>query len=174
MLDGADLGDGTLIRANFSQADLNGANLHRADLGGANLYATDLGGVNFRDANLWAANLSSAQCQDTDFTNARLDHTNFADTDLSLTKGLQSVYHAGPSEISISTLYKSNGQIPESFLRGCGAPNTFIDFARSLVNKTMDFYSCFISYSNKDKEFAERLYADLQTKVCAAGLRLKT
>ncbi len=28
----------------------------------------------------------------------------------------------------------------------------------------MEFYSCFISYSTKDQEFADRLYADLQAK----------
>jgi TIR domain len=28
----------------------------------------------------------------------------------------------------------------------------------------IDYYSCFISYSSKDQAFAERLYADLQSK----------
>jgi TIR domain len=50
------------------------------------------------------------------------------------------------------------------FLRGCGVPDTFITFARSLVKSAIDFYSCFISYSSKNHEFAERLYADLQNK----------
>ena len=30
--------------------------------------------------------------------------------------------------------------------------------------KPIDFYSCFISYSDKDSAFAERLHADLQAK----------
>jgi hypothetical protein len=30
--------------------------------------------------------------------------------------------------------------------------------------RPIEFYSCFISYSNKDQEFAERLHADLQGK----------
>ena len=30
--------------------------------------------------------------------------------------------------------------------------------------KPIDYYSCFISYSSKDQDFAERLYADLQTE----------
>jgi hypothetical protein len=35
---------------------------------------------------------------------------------------------------------------------------------KSLVANPIEFYSCFISYSTKDQEFADRLYADLQNK----------
>ena len=79
-------------------------------------------------------------------------------------KGLAAVLHTGPSTIGIDTLYKSGGKIPEIFLRGCGLPEDFITYARSLTTKAIDFYSCFISYSSKDQAFAERLYADLQNK----------
>jgi hypothetical protein len=34
----------------------------------------------------------------------------------------------------------------------------------SLLNQPIQFYSCFISYSTKDQEFAERLHADLDNK----------
>jgi hypothetical protein len=34
----------------------------------------------------------------------------------------------------------------------------------SLVGTAFEFYSCFISYSSRDQEFAQRLYADLQAK----------
>ena len=34
----------------------------------------------------------------------------------------------------------------------------------SLNGKTFEYYSCFISYSSKDQDFADRLYADLQNK----------
>ena len=34
----------------------------------------------------------------------------------------------------------------------------------SLVDEPIEFYSCFISYSTKDQDFAERLHADLQAK----------
>jgi hypothetical protein len=50
------------------------------------------------------------------------------------------------------------------FLRGAGVPDTFIDYIGSLVGKPIEFYSCFISYSTRDQEFADRLYADLQAK----------
>jgi hypothetical protein len=89
-------------------------------------------------------------------------YTTFADTDLSGVIGLDTVRHQGPSSIGIDTLYKSRGRIPDTFLRGAGVPEDLITYAHSLVNTPFDFYSCFISYSTKDKAFAEKLHADLQ------------
>jgi hypothetical protein len=43
-------------------------------------------------------------------------------------------------------------------------PEDFIVFMKSLVGKPIGFYSCFISYSSKDQEFAERLHTDLRSK----------
>ncbi len=43
-------------------------------------------------------------------------------------------------------------------------PETFISYARSLVGRAIEFYSCFISYSTADQAFAEKLHADLQRK----------
>jgi hypothetical protein len=54
--------------------------------------------------------------------------------------------------------------IPESFLRGAGVPDDFITYTKSLIANPVEFYSCFISYSTKDHEFADRLHADLQNK----------
>ena len=88
----------------------------------------------------------------------------FADVDLSAAKGLETVKHCGPSTIGIDTIYKSRGKIPEVFLRGCGVPDEFIAYIGSMVGRPIEFYSCFISYSTKDQEFADRLYADLQAK----------
>ncbi len=88
----------------------------------------------------------------------------FGDVDLSAAKGLDTVQHEGPSKIGIDTLYKSKGKIPEVFLRGCGVPDEFIAYIGSMVGRPIEFYSCFISYSTLDQEFAERLHADLQAK----------
>ena len=72
--------------------------------------------------------------------------------------------HVGPSTVGIDTIYKSGGKIPEAFLRGCGVPDNFIEYMHSLAGQAFEFYSCFICYSTKDQEFAERLHADLQAK----------
>jgi len=94
------------------------------------------------------------------------DNTVFADVDFRKVKGLETVRHVGPSDISISSIYLSEGKIPELFLRGCGLPDDFIRQIPALVAavQPIQFYSCFISYSSKDEEFAQRLHADLQSK----------
>jgi hypothetical protein len=45
-------------------------------------------------------------------------------------------------------------------LSGCGVPEEFIEMIPALVGmlQPIQFYSCFISYSGKDEEFARRLY----------------
>lgn len=74
------------------------------------------------------------------------------------------VLHIGPSIIGIETLFKSKGEIPESFLLGCGAPEQFITFMPSLIGviEAFQYHSCFISYSTKDEDFAKRLHSRLR------------
>ena len=79
-------------------------------------------------------------------------------------KGLETVIHKGPSTIGTDTLLRSQGDIPETFLRQAGLTDTFITCVRSLVQNPIEYYTCFISYSSQDQEFVERLYADLQAK----------
>ena len=89
---------------------------------------------------------------------------------LSKASGLDSVEHDGPSTIGIDTLFLSQGKIPETFLRGCGVPDALIVQQRALVGsmEPIQFYSCFISYSTKDQDFAERLHSKMRDK----GLRV--
>ena len=68
--------------------------------------------------------------------------------------GLETVVHTGPSTIGVDTIVRSRGKIPESFLRQAGVPDTFIEYIPSLTMEPTQFYSCFISYSSIDEEFA--------------------
>src|SRR5262249_35656237 len=88
----------------------------------------------------------------------------FADMDLREVKGLEEVNHDGPSTIGIDTIYRSEGKIPDVFLRGAGVPQPFIVQMKALVAsmEPIQFYSCFISYSHDDKPFARALYDTLQ------------
>jgi len=158
-LSGALLGGANLRLANFLLADLRGAqliavNLNRADLKFANLSRADLIGADLGRADLGGANLEGAT----------VGRSIFVDVDLSAVKGLDTVEHLGPSTVGIDTIYKSKGKIPEVFLKGCGVPDNFIAYIGSLVGQPIQYYSCFISYSSKNQDFAERLHADLQSK----------
>jgi hypothetical protein len=164
----ADLSRACLIEANLSGADLTGANLReadlsKADLSGANLSGANLSGANLRGADLSWANLIGADLSGADLSRAFVGWTVFASVDLREVKGLDKVHHIGPSTIGIDTIYLSQGEIPEVFLRGAGVPDDFIKYMRSLTGKALQFYSCFISYSDKDRDFVEHLYKDLQS-----------
>jgi len=152
----ANFGSTTLYRANFTEAHLRATRFSGADLRFADFKRAYLDGADFTEARLEGA----------DFTGSYLDGTNFGNNDLSDVKGLEAVIHQGPSNIGIQTIYRSNGKIPESFLRGCGLPESFIVQVSALIGalEPIQFYSCFISYSSKDQKFAERLHADLQSK----------
>lgn len=163
-----------LDKTNFRSADLSNASFNRSRLIDANLTHTNmtwatfkktaLDNADFDGAGLINADFSDAVFRNTNLSNCWIMHTKFIQNDLSEVRGLETVHHGGPSEISVSTLYLSRGDIPEKFLRGCGVPDGFITYMRSLVGKAIEFYSCFISYSNKDEEFAKRLYSDLQSE----------
>jgi hypothetical protein len=161
---GAKFVGANLVRAEFHGANLVGANLSGASVNGAHFSGAKLAGANLSGAGLAATNFRDSDITGVDFTGALASLTNFADVDLSAAKGLEAVVHEAPSNIGINTIYASHGKIPEVFLRGCGVPDEFINYIGYLVGRPIEFYSCFISYSTRDHEFAERLHADLQAK----------
>lgn len=179
-LKGADLATADLENANLKNADLTGADLAKATLRGADLTKADLTLATLLGATLRGANLTGANCMratltwtnfawaalsGVNFNKAHLGFTIFASTDLSEAQGLDSVFHDFPSTIGIDTLFRSQGKIPISFLRGAGVPENLITYIPSLTAPgSLQFYSCFISYSTKDQDFADRLHADLQNK----------
>jgi uncharacterized protein YjbI with pentapeptide repeats len=114
-------------------------------------------------ANLFNVDFFDADISDADLRGASVGYTSFGNVDLSVVKNLETVQHEGPSTIGIDTIYRSQGKLPETFLKGAGVPDSFLDYMRSMVGKPIDYYSCFISYSSKDEALARRLYADLQS-----------
>jgi len=175
----AQLDNANLDLTNLSNANFNGASLWKvtlresiicnaqfceADLSCASFHDSKLSRSTYYGADLTYANLGFAELDDTNFTKVKIGWTTFGNNDLSGIKGIDTIEHVGPSIIGIDTIYKSKGNIPEVFLRGCGVPDQFITYARSLEADPVQFYSCFISYSNKDQEFAEQLHVDLQNK----------
>jgi uncharacterized protein YjbI with pentapeptide repeats len=146
-----------LYGANLSDADLRGADLSLAELNHADLRGAHLGGADFRGADLRGADLFGANLRE-----AIVGGTIFGALDLRKVKGLETLRHAGPSTIGTDTLDLSQGDLPEAFLRGAGLSDTSIAYAHSLKSHPIEYYTCFISYSSKDSDFATRLHADLQ------------
>jgi uncharacterized protein YjbI with pentapeptide repeats len=182
----ANLRGASLLRSAVDKADLEEANLQAAFLSGAFLLYSNLRSSNLRDAiisgadfsnsDLSHADLSGALAAHTNFSSADLTHTNFtnifltntllANVDLSSVQGIAHCRHHGPSTLDYRTLARS-GVLPLPFLRGCGLPDVLIDYLPSILSSSIQFYSCFISYSTIDQAFADRLHADLQ----ASGVR---
>jgi uncharacterized protein YjbI with pentapeptide repeats len=159
LLNAAKLYGAELRRANFAEASFLNADLTVADLRAANLSGAKFGGADLGGTNLVGAIVSGA-----DFTDAIIWETILGSLDLSTAIGLDRVKHRGPSILGIDTLFQSNGEIPEVFLRGCGVPERFISYVHQLVGKPVEFHSCFLSYSTEDEEFVQRLYTDLQAR----------
>lgn len=175
----AKLGEVDLRRADLRYADFRYANLNQSNLRFANLSEANFKGAIFdfadlSEANLTKANLSKTSLICTNFRSAKFSETNllqaklinviFSDIDLRTAKGLETVEHVGPSTIGIDTIISSHGDIPEIFLQQAGVPPSIIEQIPALIGslKPIDYYTCFISYSSKDEDFAKRLYADLQ------------
>jgi len=170
-LSGANLSEANLREADLKWTNLEGTYLMKADLSGASLLGANLsraspGGADLSGADLREANLTRVSFYDANLDRVQLNETIFADVDLKNCKNLDSIIHRGPSPIDIRTLQQS-GPLSLVFLRGVGLPDTLIEYLPSLLNQSIQLYSCFISYSSKDEEFVRRLHADLQDK----GLR---
>ena len=180
----ADLRGADLSGANLSGADLSGADLSVANLSMPTSAvptsamcrpqrSANLSGANLSDANLTvptsavptsAVPTSAMPTSAVPTSREFCARTIFANIDLSEVRGLDSINHKGPSTVGIDTLFLSKGKIPEGFLRGCGVPDVLIVQQRALVGamEPIQFYSCFISYSTKNQDFAERLHSKMR------------
>jgi hypothetical protein len=161
-LRGANLTGTDLRNANFTRADLQGASLCQAEVFRCLFDFTNLQASLFREAEIDGSIFIRDACLlDADFSGAICSGVSFSDVDLSGAIGLETAQHRGPSSISIDTLVRSRGKIPEVFLRGCGLPDAWIANIPDLIGalEPIQFYSCFISYNNKDEGFAKRLHS---------------
>ena len=204
-LRGADLSNADLSRANLSiaylrKANLSEANLHESKVRGAilreaNLYRADLREADLINANLSLATLSFAKLtgvslswanlSQTDLRSADLTYATLASTlvacELSEARGLDKTHHGGPSYVATQTLSQFKGDIPETFLRGCGLLPWEIK-ACKLYDKTLNpmqvteiqneifdqrthgplfIGGVFISYSHENSTVVDKMYQHL-------------
>jgi len=157
-LSGAYIESSSLFSMNFENVNLEGAVLQNS-----NCYATSFKNVNFKSADLTLVNFTLASLDNADFNGAYLGNTIFGDCNLSLVRNLETCEHQHSSIIDHTTLILSDN-IPIAFLRGCGLPDFIIENISVMKGDPIVFYSCFISYSSNDDEFARRLHSDLQNR----------
>src|SRR6266568_5056922 len=97
-------------------------NLKGKNLQGIDLANFKLAGANLSEANLINAHLSRCDLTQANFSNAIMGRTVLVKVDLRTVKGLETVQHQDSSGIDTATIYQSEGDIPEAFLRGAGVP----------------------------------------------------
>jgi len=165
---GSDLSDAELVGADLTRCDLDGSVVRNTKFSGAMMQHASLRhaktqNVDLSGANLQHAKLSGISLRGADLTNCSFGDTLFLDVDLASARGLDTCSHQGPSGVDFLTLRKSD-PLPLNFLRGVGLPDNVIDYLPSLLSRPIEHYSCFISYSSFDQEFANRIHADLQNR----------
>jgi hypothetical protein len=133
-----------------------GADCIESDLSGAVLVDADLTGVNFTRANLTEADLGGAR-----FHSAVFRETTLNGCRLAHVTGLDQAIHLSYSYIDYKALDRSPG-LPAIFLQGCGLSDKEINFYGGPVFR--EYCSSFISFSQRDGEFADKLYRDLQRR----------
>lgn len=170
----ADLSGARLWRANLIQANLNKAKLLESYLSNAKLRGADLREADLHKAILESADLSKAEVDNANFKNSIFAKTVLADIDLSKAKSLETVTHLSSSHVSTNTLFKSQGNIPEIFLWGCGLPKILIQNLPSMMDEATQYYSCFIIYEQGQKDFAQQLHKRLKAKNIHCWLDEKT
>jgi len=158
-----DLSDSRLENISFRSMHCTSISFERASLRNVFFQFVMLDQSNFREAHVHETTFDWCQMGKIDFTGSHFFRNTLVHLSLECALGLDTIKHHAPSSIGIDTFFLSGG-LPEPFLRGAGVSEEFIRYASSLVNKAIEYYSCFLSYSSKDIEFARRLCNDLQGK----------
>src|SRR5680860_122632 len=162
-----------LSHSRFDDSILRGIVLRDATFHAASLVDTDLSGADLRDVSFKGAflngtNFNRALLAGADFTDAELSRTLLTDVDLSEVKGLDAVHHLTPSEISMSTLTASRYKLSPTFLRRAGVSRGLIEDLANGQRFARQYETCFLSYTSKDRPFAEKIYGSLE----GAGVRV--
>ena len=186
-LDGARIAGTSLERAILKRArlsnswvfesDFRGAELQKVSLHRTMISETKLDDASFDGSVLGESTIERASLGGASFAHATFGGGVFADLDLSGALGLETAIHSSPSTVGVDTIYRSGGEIPDEFLRGCGVDPRIQRILTGEAGARSDaFYewsseggairlqSCFISFSYEDKPFASRLQRSLNDR----------
>ena len=157
----ANLEEANLAGANLSYTDLSWANLNGANLRGATLTATTLMLADLTGADLRGATITGAELESAVLMNTLLGFTKLVNCDLSMTIGLETSRHSGPSAISLDTLASSKGMIPAVFLQNAGVAQPLLAAQDVMRSETRTYPATLIVGSLEDGELASRLRTGL-------------
>lgn len=160
----ADLRDANLEHASARNATLRGADLRGANLSVADLRGADLERADLRNTVLFDTVFASGKLESAEFAGAELSGTVFSQCDLTGVIGLDDCLHFGHSCVDFLTQSSLPEEARSAFLLGCGLPVSYLNNVGSLISSQtpLELNSCFISYTELDSDFAERLYAGLR------------
>ena len=159
----ANLDNCIAMETDFTKAILQQATANGANFASSCFQHAILRWVNLKDAYLSNSDFTSSDMRFSNFEGAQVGQTSFINCNLSDSESLAAIEHGSLSYIDHRTIEQS-GTLPREFLRGCGLPEIYIDYLPSMLDTPISFYSCFISYSHKDKDFARNLYSLLQDR----------
>jgi uncharacterized protein YjbI with pentapeptide repeats len=172
-LAGATLSDAKLRNANLKEADLRRAVLTRADFQEANLYRAKLQEADMVRANLVHANLIKAESERTRFDFAIFGQTAFDDGIIDGGIGLERIFHVDTSIVDVQIFERAARfvqQHPEMqqavrrFFKNAGVTERIIKAALEAMSQTLEWSSCFVSYSHIDKDFVRQLCSSLEAR----------
>jgi hypothetical protein len=116
-------------KANFENASAVGANLASAIFHYSILRKADLTNSYLSNADFTSAKMANVKLKD-----AKLGLTSFVNCDLTDARSLEFCEHGSFSYIDHLTLQQS-GELPLSFMRGCGLPELFIDYLPPILTR---------------------------------------
>lgn len=168
---GSEITDHSTVNAAFQKCIFVGC-----DFSGA-ILASGFSDSFFIDVNFSNAEFVDVSFRNCLFSNCNFDgstseelaffHNSFVRTKISTIEGLETVLFYDRQSLDFETI-RLSWPLGNNFLRQCGLADNLIDYLPSLMNQPIQFYSCFISYADKNREFVDRLYNDMQ----GAGVRV--
>jgi uncharacterized protein YjbI with pentapeptide repeats len=160
----ANMGKCFAMEANFTKANFQQVSARAAHFADAIFQGAILPGANLSEAYLASTDFTGAWLESADLTGATLSQTHFIDCDLTDAVGLKECQHSSHSFIDFRTLQQCRRYLPHEFLKGCGLSDVVIEYIPSLFDGAINYYSCFLSHSHADKDFARLLYSKLQER----------
>ena len=160
---GACLDKAQMIGSCFEKSLMSNCSMRNVNASNASFESSGLMGADLQSAYLASTSFLRSDLRQVNLSHARFGLTVLVDTNLFGAKGLDSCEHSQNSFSFVDhrTIAQS-GEIDVGFLLGCGLPLGLATHYVDLAKGTVRYSDCFISCSEADIDFAERLRTNLE------------